>query len=84
MTLKATSSTASAACEHCGKLQRVMLAMVPGKDGKDWSLCPKCWIDGTRSMHDVRAIVEPEPPGIVIVPVPAAPPAKARAKRARE
>ncbi len=81
------TSTASV-CEQCGKAKRVLLAMVPGKDKKEWFLCPRCWIDGIRPMNDVRDIVEPaDLPRVGTVPAssPArggavSPPAKAKRK----
>lgn len=39
------------ACEHCGRKKPMMAAMVPGKDGKEWFLCPRCWEDGVKPTH---------------------------------
>lgn len=39
------------ACEDCGKVTSVMVAMEPGPDGKPWRRCSKCHCDGLRTMH---------------------------------
>jgi hypothetical protein len=30
-------------CADCGQVTVVMLGMVPGRDGKPWRLCLRCW-----------------------------------------
>lgn len=36
------------ACDDCGKTTVAMFPMQPGKDGKPWELCSRCWIDGAK------------------------------------
>lgn len=31
-------------CADCHRLASVMMAMTPGKDGRAWSLCVRCWL----------------------------------------
>lgn len=33
-------------CDNCKQASTVMLGMKPGKDGKPWALCSKCWENG--------------------------------------
>jgi hypothetical protein len=32
-----------------------MLEMEPGRDGKPWRLCSKCYLDGIRPMNQIGA-----------------------------
>lgn len=35
------------ACADCGKERAVMLGMRPGRDGVEWFVCSRCWIEST-------------------------------------
>jgi len=38
-------------CELCSAEARgLFVQMMPGKDGKPWWLCFRCWLDGVRPM----------------------------------
>lgn len=39
-------------CEHCGRQRLMMVPMEPGRDGKPWYLCPKCFEDGVKPMRE--------------------------------
>ncbi len=60
-----TASDPSTSCEHCGKMKRMMVAMVPGKDGVRWFLCPRCWEDGLQSMRVTKVITNT---GVAVLP----------------
>jgi hypothetical protein len=36
----------------------MMVAMVPGKDGVPWYLCPRCWEDGLKPTRELVTTVE--------------------------
>lgn len=37
-------------CDHCGHAKPAMMAMAPGRDGKEWYLCGACWSEGREPM----------------------------------
>jgi hypothetical protein len=36
------------ACSSCGQTHDVVLAMLPGPDGKPWSICARCYLADMR------------------------------------
>lgn len=58
-----TSRSSPPSCDHCGKQAEtdrpVLVAMVPGRDGKAWFLCVRCWSDGLKSMHGAGGAPKP-------------------------
>lgn len=43
-------------CDDCNRARPVMVAMQPGRDGKPWSLCGRCWLDGVKPWIPAAAI----------------------------